>query len=133
MVEAGQLGRKSGEGYYSYGDGPPPPRRPRPRAVGPDPRPRRPGADRPGRAGEILPRLVAQIANETAFALEEEVGTAADMNTAMRLGFNWPLGPVEFSELIGAGPAVAAARAAAEPSTARPTPRAAPARRSEGE
>ena len=29
------------------------------------------------------------------------------MNTAMRLGFNWPLGPVEFSELIGAGPALA--------------------------
>jgi 3-hydroxybutyryl-CoA dehydrogenase len=23
------------------------------------------------------------------------------MNTAMRLGFNWPLGPLELTELIG--------------------------------
>ena len=36
------------------------------------------------------------------FALEEQVGSPEDMNTAMRLGFNWPLGPVEFAELIGA-------------------------------
>ena len=40
------------------------------------------------------------------FALEEQVGTPADMNTAMRLGFNWPLGPVEFAELIGVERAV---------------------------
>ncbi|MFP5389096.1 MAG: 3-hydroxyacyl-CoA dehydrogenase family protein, partial [Thermoleophilia bacterium] len=38
----------------------------------------------------ILPRLFAQIANEAAFALEEEVGSPADMDTAMRLGFNCP-------------------------------------------
>src|SRR4029079_4299849 len=37
----------------------------------------------------------------------EEVGTPADMDTAMRLGFNWPLGPVEISELIGAARAAA--------------------------
>ncbi|HJY25650.1 MAG TPA: 3-hydroxyacyl-CoA dehydrogenase family protein, partial [Actinomycetes bacterium] len=53
-------------------------------------------------APRILPRLLAQIANEAAFALEEEVGSPADMNTAMRLGFNWPRGPLEFAELIGA-------------------------------
>ena len=29
-----------------------------------------------------------------------------DMDTAMRLGFNWPLGPVEFAELIGVERAV---------------------------
>ena len=46
-------------------------------------------------AAEILPRLLAQIANEAAFALEEEVGSPADMDTAMRLGFNWPRGPLE--------------------------------------
>jgi 3-hydroxybutyryl-CoA dehydrogenase len=57
-------------------------------------------------APAILPRLVAQIANEAAFALEEEVGSPADMDTAMRLGFNWPLGPIEMTELIGAAPAV---------------------------
>jgi 3-hydroxybutyryl-CoA dehydrogenase len=57
-------------------------------------------------APAILPRLVAQIANEAAFALEEEVGSPADMNTAMRLGFNWPRGPLELTELIGAERAV---------------------------
>lgn len=53
-------------------------------------------------APEVLPRLFAQVANEAAFALEEEVGSPADMDTAMRLGFNWPRGPLELTELIGA-------------------------------
>src|SRR5262249_59713717 len=55
---------------------------------------------------ETLPRLVAQIANEAAFALEEEIGSPADMDTAMRLGFNWPRGPLELTELIGSRRAV---------------------------
>jgi 3-hydroxyacyl-CoA dehydrogenase len=29
------------------------------------------------------------------------------MNTAMRLGFNWPCGPLELTELLGADRAVA--------------------------
>ena len=33
-------------------------------------------------------------------------GAPADMDTAMRLGFNWPRGPLELTELIGAGRAV---------------------------
>ena len=28
------------------------------------------------------------------------------MNTAMRLGFNWPLGPIEVTDLIGPAAAV---------------------------
>jgi 3-hydroxybutyryl-CoA dehydrogenase len=106
MVEAGRLGRKSGEGFYDYREG-------RHRPDDPDLGFEAPTVD-PGQlaridpaAGEILIRLFAQIANETAFAREEEVGTPADMDTAMRLGFNWPLGPVEISELIGAGRAAA--------------------------
>ena len=93
LVGEGRLGRKSGQGYYDYGDGRPPRARPRARAS------RRPTLD-PDElakidpaAAEILPRLFAQIANEAAFALEEEVGSPADMDTAMRLGFNWPLRP----------------------------------------
>jgi len=57
-------------------------------------------------APRIVPRLIAQIANEAAFAREEEIGSPEDMDTAMRLGFNWPLGPIEFTELIGARRAV---------------------------
>jgi 3-hydroxybutyryl-CoA dehydrogenase len=106
MVADGKLGRKSGEGFYSYeGDGPH-------REPDPDLGIAAPTLD-PGElakidpaAAEIVPRLVAQIANEMTFALEEQVGSPQDMNTAMRLGFNWPLGPVEFAELIGVDRAV---------------------------
>jgi 3-hydroxybutyryl-CoA dehydrogenase len=106
MVAEGRLGRKSGRGFYPYGDGPR-------RAPDPDL-----GIDAPtldpaelakvdAAAEAILPRLFAQIANEAAFALEEQVGSPEDMDTAMRLGFNWPRGPLELTELIGAGRAAA--------------------------
>ncbi len=99
-VAEGKLGRKSGEGFYSYGDGPH-------RDEDPDLSVDAPTLDpaelvRIDPAAEaILPRLFAQIANEAAFALEEEVGSPADMDTAMRLGFNWPRGPLELTALIG--------------------------------
>ncbi len=100
MVEEGRLGRKSGHGFYVYGDGP---------YREPDPDI---GADAPTldhaelarvdpAAPTVLPRLLTQIANEAAFALEEEVGLPADMDTAMRLGFNWPRGPLELTAMIG--------------------------------
>jgi 3-hydroxybutyryl-CoA dehydrogenase len=100
MVGEGLLGRKSGRGFYEYGDGPH-------READPEL-----GIDAPTLdsadlakidpvAEAILPRLFAQIANEAAFALAEEVGSPADMDTAMRLGFNWPRGPLELTKLIG--------------------------------
>ena len=49
------------------------------------------------KAPEILSRIVSQIVNEAAFALEAGVGSPEDADTAMRLGFNWPLGPVEWA------------------------------------
>ena len=105
MVAEGRLGRKSGRGFYSYDEG-------RHRPDDPDLGVRAPTLDAAElrevdpAAAEILLRLVAQIANEGAFALEEEIGTPADVNTAMRDGFNWPLGPLEFTGLIGARRAV---------------------------
>ncbi len=106
LVGEGKLGRKSGSGFYEYGDGPH-------RDADPDLGVEAPTLD-PGQltkidpaAPAILSRLVAQIANEAAFALEEEVGSPADMDTAMRLGFNWPRGPLELTELIGAERAAA--------------------------
>jgi len=104
LVAEGKFGRKSGHGYYDYSED---------RAPDPDL-----GIDAPTldpedlakidpAAEEVLTRLFTQIANETAFALEEEVASPEDMDTAMQLGFNWPVGTTRFTELIGAPRAVA--------------------------
>ena len=101
MVEEGLRGRKGGRGFYSY-EGGGPHREPYPDLgiAAPTLDPTELARIDPA-APEIVPRLIAQIANEATFALEEQVGTPQDMNTAMRLGVNRPLGPVEFTELIG--------------------------------
>jgi len=106
MVEEGKLGRKSGRGFYAYGEAPHRPPDPDLGIEAPTLDPAELARIDPA-AGAILPRLFAQIANEAAFALEEKVGSPADMDTAMRLGFNWPRGPLELTELIGAGRAAA--------------------------
>jgi 3-hydroxybutyryl-CoA dehydrogenase len=100
LVGEGRLGRKSGRGYYDYGEG-------REREHDPELGIEAPTLD-PEQLAEVHPlaeqilvRLFAQIANEAAFALEEEIASPADMETAMRLGFNWPLGPLGIAALIG--------------------------------
>lgn len=105
LVEEGRLGRKSGRGFYEYGEGAR--RRPDPSfgIEAPTLDPEALAKIDPA-APAILPRLFAQIANEAAFALEEEIGAPTDMDTAMRLGFNWPRGPLELTGLIGAEGAV---------------------------
>jgi 3-hydroxybutyryl-CoA dehydrogenase len=105
MVDEGLRGRKNGRGFYTYGDGPHRDEDPDLEILAPTLDPIELEKIDPA-AVEIVPRMIAQIANEAAFALEEEVGSPEDMNTAMRLGFNWPLGPIEFTELIGARRAV---------------------------
>jgi 3-hydroxybutyryl-CoA dehydrogenase len=51
--------------------------------------------------GLVLGRILCQIVNEAHFAVQEGVGTPEDVDTAMRLGFNWPRGPFEWAEAIG--------------------------------
>lgn len=51
--------------------------------------------------GFITPRVVSMIINEAFFSLEEGVSSKEEMNTAMRLGTNYPYGPFEWAEKIG--------------------------------
>ena len=41
------------------------------------------------------------IVNEAYYTLQEEVSTKEEIDTAMKLGTNYPYGPFEWSELIG--------------------------------
>jgi 3-hydroxybutyryl-CoA dehydrogenase len=52
-------------------------------------------------AGFVSPRVIASIINEAYFALEEKVSTKEEIDTAMKLGTNYPYGPFEWSEKIG--------------------------------
>ena len=52
-------------------------------------------------AGLVLPRIVCGLVNEAAMALAEGVAAAKDIDTAMRLGTNYPRGPLEWGDLIG--------------------------------
>lgn len=55
-------------------------------------------ADRPG---FVAARVLSMIINEAYFALEDEVSTKAEIDTAMQLGTGYPLGPFAWSEKIG--------------------------------
>jgi len=55
------------------------------------------------RVGLVLPRVLCQIINEACFALQEDVAAPRDVDTAMKLGVNYPLGPIEWADNIGFG------------------------------
>lgn len=51
--------------------------------------------------GFIAGRIVAMIINEACFALGDEVSDKTAVDTAMKLGTNYPYGPFEWAEKIG--------------------------------
>jgi 3-hydroxybutyryl-CoA dehydrogenase len=53
--------------------------------------------------GFISARVIAMIINEAYFALEDNVSSKAEIDTAMKLGTNYPFGPFEWAGLIGIG------------------------------
>jgi 3-hydroxybutyryl-CoA dehydrogenase len=57
--------------------------------------------------GLVLGRIVAQLVNEAHFTLGAGIASREDIDTAMRLGFNYPRGPFEWSDAIDAGRIVA--------------------------
>ncbi|MDI6705840.1 MAG: 3-hydroxyacyl-CoA dehydrogenase NAD-binding domain-containing protein [Bacillota bacterium] len=49
----------------------------------------------------IASRVLAALLNEAVWVLEEGIGTAADIDKAMKMGANQPMGPLELIDLIG--------------------------------
>lgn len=52
-------------------------------------------------AGFATSRINAVIGNEAFFMLAEGVATAEDIDTAVRLGLNHPMGPLEMADMVG--------------------------------
>ena len=51
--------------------------------------------------GFISARVISMIINEAYFTLDEKVSSKSEIDTAMKLGTNYPYGPFEWSEKIG--------------------------------
>ncbi|WP_433623392.1 3-hydroxyacyl-CoA dehydrogenase NAD-binding domain-containing protein [Halomicrococcus sp. NG-SE-24] len=81
-VEAGDLGKKTGEGFYDYEDG---------------------GADVPTDAGseDIVLRLQAMMANEVAKLVGGDVAPADEVDEAVMLGAGFPEGPAKMADNAG--------------------------------
>jgi len=85
FYEAGFLGRKSGQGYYSYQEG----------ADSPSPK-----ADR-ALGKHIFDRILVRLINEAADALHFGVATKEDIDIAMTKGVNYPKGLLVWADEIG--------------------------------
>jgi enoyl-CoA hydratase/3-hydroxyacyl-CoA dehydrogenase len=85
LYDRGRYGRKAGAGYYEYDDEPSAP-------------------DLDSRAGrEFDPMWVwAPVINEAAKMVEHDVASVEDVDLGMRLGGNWPVGPFEKADQVGA-------------------------------
>jgi 3-hydroxybutyryl-CoA dehydrogenase len=57
--------------------------------------------------GLVFARVISMLANEACFALQEGVAGGADIDAALRLGANYPRGPLEWADAIGPANVVA--------------------------
>ena len=123
LVERGHFGRKSKQGFFSYQTEHPVPAVPVERRTFQLPAPLHEAVRRfvdgavkpaaganppvdPDRGGSlteqyIFARVLAAIINEAALAHDEGVASQADIDTAMKLGTNYPRGPLEWADEIG--------------------------------
>ena len=52
-------------------------------------------------AGMVLTRIVAMLVNEASLIVQEKIADAEGVNIAMKMGLNFPLGPLEWAEKWG--------------------------------
>ena len=55
----------------------------------------------PDEPGFITPKVISMIINEAYFALEQEISSKEEIDTAMKLGTAYPYGPFEWAKKIG--------------------------------
>lgn len=53
------------------------------------------------RVGMVTPRVICMIINEACYTLQEGTASLVDIDTSMKLGTNYPLGPFEWADKIG--------------------------------
>lgn len=86
LLEAGWLGRKSGRGFYNYAAGVTMPEPNKDQAL----------------CKKIFDRILAMLINEAVDALHLNVASAADLETAMTKGVNYPKGLLQWADEWGA-------------------------------
>lgn len=57
--------------------------------------------------GMVMPRILCMLVNEAYFAMGENVAEGREIDTAMKLGTNYPRGPVEWAQAAGLDQVVA--------------------------
>ncbi len=51
--------------------------------------------------GFAVNRLLVPALNEAVFAIQEGIATVEDMDLAIKLGLNWPMGPLTLADFVG--------------------------------